>query len=474
MKKKGAFTLIELIVTITILSILWIIAFLNYKDYSRDSRNSVRLNDISNIKKVLELFQLNANFYPDPDDTTLVTYSGGLLWKQWHFGNGMISKVDHLSKAPKDPLIDVEYTYSLFNRSSMYQVWSMLESKSTISAVPQSYAYTNENVLAYVSWNFDLYDIHSNTGGTCLNVSTPSMIINNLPSDGVLNQSSSYNFVYNDGYFLPENYESRMDMITSWFPFTLYDVYTKCSVDALSDINNYIVNLSAAYTQFNGVKDYVEVANNSRTLTFIKKSIWYLIANGLSVSKDLILMLDNAYIDTFFWNDNDVLVWGHSSDTLWIWDFIGTSSNTGSYIIAWNTLQKTSWDTDIITPVLLKPKTSKDSTIFLKVIDFNGGNVVLYLRYLNTNNYYSVTVNSTGYTINKMVGGINTPLAIVPWTILDNSILQFSVSWDTIKFIINWNELESRIDTSINAIWKDAIHLSSGGMQVDDFTLYFN
>lgn len=471
--KKWAFTLIELIVTITILSILWIIAFLNYKDYSKDSRNSVRLNDISNIKKVLELFYLNSSFYPDPDETINVTYSGGLLWKQWYFNEWMISKVHRLSKPPKDPLIDVPYTYSLFNKASKYQIWSVLESKSAISAISQTYAYTNENVLAYVVWNFDLYDIHFNTGSTCLNVSTPSMIINDLPLDGVLNQSASYNFVYNNWYNLPNNYESRMEMVTSWFPFTLFNVYNKCSVEALSDINNYIVNLSVAYTQFNGVADYTEVANNSRTLNFIKKSIWYLQANGLTVSKDLILMLDNAYIDTFLWNDADNLVGNHYSNTLWTWEFMSPSSNTGSYIIAWNTLQKTGVDADIITPVLLKPKTSKDSTIFLKVVDFNGGNVVLYLRYLDIDNYYSVTVNTSGYAINIRAGGVTSSFPI-SWPISNNSIVQFSVTGDTIKFIVNWNELESRIDTSINAIWKDAIYLSSGGVKVDDFTLYFN
>ena len=52
--KKG-FTLVELIVVITILAILWTIAFISLQWYAKDARDSVRIQDVANIKKSLEL-----------------------------------------------------------------------------------------------------------------------------------------------------------------------------------------------------------------------------------------------------------------------------------------------------------------------------------------------------------------------------------------------------------------------------------
>lgn len=484
MKKQNiGFTLIELIITITILAILWLIAFLNYKDYSRDSRNSVRLNDVSNIKKVLELFYLNSNFYPDPDNTTDVTYSWWLLWKQWTFSDGMITRLDRFSKVPKDPLIDVDYSYSLFNKKTKYQLALMLEGKSTISFFPQTYAYTNENVVAFVTGNYDLYDVTSFTWADCYTISSPSMIINNLPINGELQTSTNYNFVYNDSRLLPKNYEERMDMVNPGFWFNVFSVYNKCDALSLSDINTYIVNLSSAYSQFNAVPLFNEVANKARTLEFIKKSLWYLTSNGITVAKDIVAAIENAFIDTFVGNNNDILVWGHVSDTIWEWEFIGTPVNAGSYIINNNMLEKALTNGDIVTPKLLKPKTNADSTSFVKVVNFNGWAITLYSRYIDDDNYYAVTLSPTGYTVFKKVWWVVINLAPVNSTLLDGSVVQFEVvknssntNWVDIKLIINGNELVNNADNvnTITAIWKELLKLDTAWMVVDDYTLYFN
>ena len=131
-QKYKAFTLVELIVVITILAILWTIAFISLQGYSRDSRDSVRISDISNMKTSLELFHLNAWKYPLPDNAETVTYSGGILWYQWTFGEQVVNNVSrNMSDVPKDPLMDKEYFYSVHNNKNQLQVLALLEWDAT-------------------------------------------------------------------------------------------------------------------------------------------------------------------------------------------------------------------------------------------------------------------------------------------------------------------------------------------------------
>jgi len=52
---KKAFTLVELIVVITILSILSTIAFVSFNGYASNARDSVRLTNLDDLAKALEL-----------------------------------------------------------------------------------------------------------------------------------------------------------------------------------------------------------------------------------------------------------------------------------------------------------------------------------------------------------------------------------------------------------------------------------
>jgi len=82
-QQKQAFTLVELIVVITILAILWTIAFISLQWYARDARDSVRISDMKNIEKALELWYLNKWKYTDPTNWVSITYLWWLLWNQW-------------------------------------------------------------------------------------------------------------------------------------------------------------------------------------------------------------------------------------------------------------------------------------------------------------------------------------------------------------------------------------------------------
>ena len=81
------FTLVELIVVITILVILATIAFMSFSGYSGNARDGQRMSDVANISKSLEVYQVGTNSYPSPDNSSLVSYSGGNLWNQGIFSS---------------------------------------------------------------------------------------------------------------------------------------------------------------------------------------------------------------------------------------------------------------------------------------------------------------------------------------------------------------------------------------------------
>ena len=119
-RKEAAFTLVELIVVISILIILGTIAFISMQNYTKTSRDSVRISDMSRMKTWLELFQIEAAKYPDPDGTTSITYSGSTVWTQWDFGQIAFQSVDKLDKLPLDPLTEINYGYSVTNTKKEY------------------------------------------------------------------------------------------------------------------------------------------------------------------------------------------------------------------------------------------------------------------------------------------------------------------------------------------------------------------
>ena len=93
-KRRHGFTLVELIVVITILVILGTIAFMSLSGFSGSARDSSRVSDLTNISKALEIAYVKTGSYPDPENFSSVTYSGGTLWKQGTLGESIISFIN--------------------------------------------------------------------------------------------------------------------------------------------------------------------------------------------------------------------------------------------------------------------------------------------------------------------------------------------------------------------------------------------
>ena len=71
-KKKNAFTLIELIVSITIIAVLTIVGIVSYGPFNKKARDSRRKTDLEDIRMALELYRQGEGIYP-ADLNVLVT-----------------------------------------------------------------------------------------------------------------------------------------------------------------------------------------------------------------------------------------------------------------------------------------------------------------------------------------------------------------------------------------------------------------
>lgn len=474
--RKG-FTLIELIVVITILAILWTIAFISLQWYSRDARNSVRIGDLWLIKKSLELSFLDRSLYPTPDDAVDVTYSWATLWYQWYFWNNVYRINKNLSKRAVDPLFDIDYTYSTIKNLKQYQIWAMIEDESFWLNMDKTYAVTNSNMTSYVWWNFDFLDITWKVWNNCFNVTTPSIIVNNLPVDWKLLVWWNYNFVFNNSVNLPSNYESVIDIVGSPQGFNISEVYNKCSIDSLVDLSSYISDLSVSYQQYNFAKDFDQVVFSSDTLPFKLNAITNLKKNWISVPDsiidDIYFAADyNVFIDTFSWNDADELVWEHSPDSLWNWNILDTWLAT-SYIINSNTLSKWNSSTDSVYSEPSVPITSPDSLTAFEIKDFNWGNISIYSRYADSDNYYLLNISATWYQISKKVSWTVTSFSNISEIISPNSIIKFAVFWNSIRLLINNIEKENIIDNSISNVWKNVLKISAQDASIDNYILLY-
>ncbi|PZM86457.1 hypothetical protein DLH72_00875 [Candidatus Gracilibacteria bacterium] len=112
---KKAFTIVELIVVITILAILSTIAFISLSDYTGKSKDAVRMSDLKNIQKVLQLYETKNSSYPEPD----------LVNGKSVFGETAFLKVGKLNSLPKDP--NGEFYFYELSQDGGYKLKANLE-----------------------------------------------------------------------------------------------------------------------------------------------------------------------------------------------------------------------------------------------------------------------------------------------------------------------------------------------------------
>ncbi|MDD2916709.1 MAG: fibrinogen-like YCDxxxxGGGW domain-containing protein [Candidatus Gracilibacteria bacterium] len=127
------FTLVELIVVITILVILGTIAFLNLGGFQSSARDSSRVENLSNLKKGLDMFQIKTGSYPVPENMVSVTASGITIGYQG-FAKELTERTIGLSVGgTRDPLDTSIYTtYSVNADRTKMELMNFLEDGSML------------------------------------------------------------------------------------------------------------------------------------------------------------------------------------------------------------------------------------------------------------------------------------------------------------------------------------------------------
>jgi len=140
-KQKKAFTLVELIIVITILAILATIAFLSFQWYSSYARDSIRLSDLKTISNWFDIKRIKWSVLPDPEWQTVNIMSWtNNIWKQWYIWT-KVTWIIWANWNLKDPLDLKNYTYSVNNTNTKYQLLALLENDQ------KTLSYNNINKL---------------------------------------------------------------------------------------------------------------------------------------------------------------------------------------------------------------------------------------------------------------------------------------------------------------------------------------
>ena len=255
---KQAITIVELIVVITILAILGTIAFLSFNSYLADSRDSVRISDLKNIEKVIELQRIKDGHYVSPDNAVAVSYSWATVWNQWIFWSWARRAVKDLSVVPVDPLTKNEYTYSVLNTGLEYQLGAILENGETVALNPtithSSYADVS-SATSYISWNYNWQVAKASTGGIDYVLAVPSIIASDLSNTDLINIVNNKKLSVKNYKNIPHSYNISYTPKNSSdvkFVNTSSLVVWSGSTSNLSDTTNlklFADNLQSAYKE---------------------------------------------------------------------------------------------------------------------------------------------------------------------------------------------------------------------------------
>jgi prepilin-type N-terminal cleavage/methylation domain-containing protein len=222
---KKAFTLVELIVVITILAVLATVAFISFQWYTLSARDSARLWDISSIEKILHIYKVRHDQYPEPDKQTNITYSGSVAWTQWVFGKWSYSDGASMSNIPVDPLTDIEYAYSVTANRIEYQLAWVLENQVVSHLTPSTFAWDQE-AEAYVRWNYNGKFLKVRTDTTTYLLWVPSIIASDITSVDLETILTNNRLVYKGYKNLPASFSGGVYNTSpvNWFDFIPWKV----------------------------------------------------------------------------------------------------------------------------------------------------------------------------------------------------------------------------------------------------------
>lgn len=294
---KKAFTLVELIVVITILAILWTIWFTTYTGYTSEARDSSRLADLSNIKKAIDLYEINNSKLPEITSSFDVYFWANLLFSQWTFWSDTVPTLKWLiNEVPKDPVTWDAYSYSLSQDKTEYETgWFLENEKLSYSPISKANAWTTiaQSVLR---WNYNWQFIKIISWDNVLAFASPSITTNNTEVNSLQDVSNQNLFVYDGFYNLPANFvNSRYSVVWSttnrFLNTDSIEIYNWTLVDLNQDVNQlrFIENLQNAYRDTDLSSKFIiskllsKDLNSSETLKDAKIMLNTLVSDKISI-----------------------------------------------------------------------------------------------------------------------------------------------------------------------------------------------
>ncbi len=422
--KKGAFTLVELIVVITILAILATIGFVSFSGYLAWARDTNRVAQLKSMSDALELYSTKKSL-PIPDDKVDIKASSKTIAYQGYIWKNVLETIEY-TESWLDPKDKNYFSYYLTRNKKYFQLLTFLEEES-------------EDVLA-------------------LNVGAPFM--------GALNAT---------------DYTERFPRVTGkklWIlldsdknPIQENSVITASWYLNISDLggNNYI-----SYISNTG-----KITGSGTSLSKLEKVVewgwkWYSVKGWIISYRNvdapipskwllLELLFDGDFVDNTGGGNNGVWV-GNASFTWWF-------MNESLY------LEGVVWDYVKISPseLLQKQKDSFSWSFWFK----SWNQPFWYARIIKFWDTVSSLWNYGPHKIRNWInvgGSRSTEIPSAPW-MNDNKWHHIIFQWDgsTVEFYLDNKKIGSTSKTWVLAGYDtNSLHFWSSGFkwQIDNFRLY--
>lgn len=296
---KKAFTLVELVVIVTILIVLATIWIINYLGYSSQARDSLRLTDLWNIKKSIDMYEANNSKLPDISEPFSVLSWTQILFNQWVFWTGTVATLKwFINEVPKDPITWIPYSYSLANNKVEYELgWLLENEKMSYFPIEQANA-DAEQIFAQsiIKWNYNWKFVKTISNDGIIVLASPSITINTDDINQIQDIASQNLFVYDRFYNLPQNFQDskysvNWSISNRFLNQDFIELYNWSIIDLNKDSNQlaFLTNLQNAYIWTHISWDFAisklleQDINNPESLKYIKLLLNTLVSDKISM-----------------------------------------------------------------------------------------------------------------------------------------------------------------------------------------------
>ena len=128
MNKKGAFTLVELIVVITILAILATIGFVSFSGYLAWTRDTNRIAQLKSMSDALDLYRTKKSL-PLPDDKIYIKSGTDTIGYQGYIWKNVLETIEYTEKW-LDSKDKIYFSYYLTKNKKYFQLLAFLEEEN--------------------------------------------------------------------------------------------------------------------------------------------------------------------------------------------------------------------------------------------------------------------------------------------------------------------------------------------------------